>query len=93
MRATNTNVLDSFNMGCRHECCSGCGRVSAIVSLCAVRVTSSRLAHLVFQKSEDAYIIPQLIMFAHISFQFVLILGVILTFYGSFRIMTLRTCL
>jgi len=65
-------------MGCRHECCSGRGRVSAIVLLCAVRVTASWLAHLVFQKSEDVYIIPQLIMFAHISFQCMLILSVIL---------------
>lgn len=42
--------------------------VSAIVLLCAVRVMASWLAHLVFQKSEDVYIIPQLIMFAHICF-------------------------
>jgi hypothetical protein len=40
----------------------------SVIVLCAVRVMASWLAHLVFQESEDVYIVPQLIMFAHISF-------------------------
>ena len=34
--------------------------MSAIVLLCAVRVMASWLAHLVFQESEDVYIVLQL---------------------------------